>query len=97
MPEMIALKSFRVSETGEFVQPGGMFTCSDGAARVYENRDRAVLSGGAPLKPIKNKAAETGPFGSRGGVIGEAEPPRLSPPDRPRRGRPPNASKVVRE
>lgn len=75
MPQMIATKQFRVSETGKMVGPdSGIFEVSDAAARHYETRgmaypvaNRAKASGGA-----SNKAADTGPLSGRGGKTGAA-------------------------
>lgn len=100
---MKALRSFLGDEGPQ--KTGREFNAHAGNVDGYERHEPPlavrVLGKGdrfAKVEPtLKNKAAETGPFGSRGGVTGEAEPPRLSPQGRPRQPRASKGSKAAAE
>ena len=81
MPQMKALKAFRMSETGQSIRVGMEFSCSQGVARSYEKRGLAAqvhAPAQASAQPAQNRAAETGPLASAGGPIGAVPPPSSS-------------------
>lgn len=83
MARMKALKTFRVSENSQIVHAGDEFEVRK-HAREYESRGLAVK-----IKPLaadvvaklENKAAQTGPLASPGGLTGADKRPSSSPPD----------------
>lgn len=94
-----ALKTFRVSDTGEMVEPGKEF---DTEIKSYESRGLAVPVGGTAKRTPKkqttiNKAADTGPLASRGGRTGAVTSQSLSRPVRVQQTRRSRKSKAEQE
>jgi len=82
MARFKALKTFRVSDTGEMVQPGQEFETK---ITSYETRGLAVPVGGQQAKKpankktaTVNKAVDSGPLDSPGGRTGAVTSPLLS-------------------